>query len=128
MRQQSPGSALGAINNAYAPGQEEVVTELPNDNRYNAVIKENDGDGSRKNRSSLRKDHTLDSCLFNTESGIGDKQLASNFSKARSKSALLQDPAKDQILCGFLKNFENSEMRIPQMKEDPVEIADPNKV
>ena len=128
MRQQSPESARGAINNVYAPGQEEVVTELPNNNRYNAVIKENDGDGSRKKRRSVRKDYTLDSFLFNTESGIGDKQLASNFSKARSKSALLQDPAKDQILCGFLKNFENSEMHIPQVKEDPVEIADPNKV
>lgn len=128
MRQQSTGSALGAINNAYAPGQEEVITELPDDHQNNAVIAVNDGDGPRKKRRSLRKDHTLDSFLFNIESGISDKQLANNFSKARSKSALLQDPTKDQILCGFLKSFENSEMRIPQVKEEPVEIADPNKV
>ena len=122
MRQQSTGSALGAINNAYAPGQEEVITELPDDHQNNAVI------AVRKKRRSLRKDHTLDSFLFNVESGISDKQLANNFSKARSKSALLQDPTKDQILCGFLKSFENSEMCIPQLKEEPVEIADPNKV
>ena len=102
--------------------------ELPDENQRNAVIAVNDEDRSRKKRRPLRKDHTLDSFLFNVESGISDKQLANNISKARSKSALLQDPTKDQILCGFLKSFENSEMRIPQVKEESVEIANPNKV
>ena len=90
----------------------------PEDNRESIKRKiskaEADRESVKRKAKATKNDGTIDSFLYYVESSMSDKQtdvLSDNSSTNRRKSKLFRQSSNDQIVCGFLKSCESSELR-----------------
>lgn len=132
----STANSLGALNNTYDQNQDAKVEEAPENterklskvNTDRKSVKDHEGESIKRkiskadaDRESVKRktkanknDGTIDSFLYYVESSMSDKQtddLADNTSTNRRKSKLFRQSSNDQIVCGFLKSCESSELR-----------------
>ena len=128
-RQGSTASTLGALNNAYEPGQDPVDETLKQNTEHNITIVVEDTSSVKggKNKKAQNDDHTLNFFLHNVESTISTKDLKLldvNPLKKLRDSFRAKDSTKDHILVGFLRSFEFSELGHETKKQVPVKSTE----
>ena len=82
---------------------------------------EADRESIKRKTKATKNDGTIDSFLYYVESSMSDKQtdvLADNTSTNRRKSKIFRQSSNDQIVCGFLKSCESSELHQISRDED----------
>lgn len=124
-RQGSTASTLGALNNAYEPGQDPIDDALQQNTEHNIkiVVEDTSSVKGGKNKNAQNDDHTLNFFLHNVESTISTKDLKLldvNPLKKLRDSFRAKDSTKDHILVGFLRSFEFSELGHETKKQVPI--------
>ena len=128
-RQGSATSTLGALNNAYEPGQDPIDDALQQNTEHNIkiVVEDTSSVKGGKSKNAQNDDHTLNFFLNNVESTISTKDLKLldvNPLKKLRDSFRTKDSTKDHILVGFLRSFEFSELGHETKKQVPIKSTE----